>query len=98
MWGIAGRLIRIAENKTRLLSHEATLPTDTNLVDKIGTMPDDHFQELLTDGTIHPKVKRNDMAVHGAHESQGRALASGGSWVIRTRDRPWRPLRGAWAG
>ncbi len=55
---IAGRLIRIAESKHRLMPHEALLPTDTNLVDKISTLPDDHFQELLADGTIHPKMKR----------------------------------------
>ena len=32
-------------------------------------------------GTIHPKRKRNDMAVHAAQDSLERVLAFGGSWV-----------------
>ena len=61
-------------------------------------VPDDRFQEMLADGTIHPKMKRNDMAVHAAQDSLERVLAFGGSWGQPTRDRDWRPLRGAWAG
>ncbi len=80
---IAGRLIRIAENKNRLMPHAALLPTDSTTVDKIGTLPDDRFQEFLADGTIHPKIKRNDMAVHAAQDSLGRVLAFGGTRVIR---------------
>ena len=66
--GIAGRLIRIAEDK-RLFPHAGTLPTDSTVVDKICALPDDRFQELLADGTIHPKLNRNAMAVHAAQES-----------------------------
>ena len=59
------------------MPHAAILPTDSTVVDKLGTTPDDRFQELLADGTIHPKMKRSDMAVHAAHDSLGRGGVSG---------------------
>ena len=74
--------IRIAESKHRLMPHVALMPTDSLTVDKIGALPDDRFQELLADGSIHPKMKRNDMAVHAAQESQERDLAAEGAWGV----------------
>ena len=72
--------MRIAENKNRLLPHVGVLPLDGLTVDKLCALPDDRFQEFLEDGTIHPSMGRNDMAVHAAQESAQRGLASGGIW------------------
>ncbi len=70
--------MRIAENKHRLIPHAGLLPLDGLTVDEIGALPDDRFHDLLEDGTIHPSMGRNDMAVHAAQESAQRGLASGG--------------------
>ena len=63
------------------------MPIDSLTVDKIGALPDDRFQELLTDGTIHPKMKRGAMAMHAAHDSLERDLASGGTRSLPAQDR-----------
>ncbi len=72
------RLVRIAESKHRLMPHVALMPTDSLTVDKIGTLPDDRFQELLDDGTICPNMGRNDRA------SAVRLGAAGVKWGGRT--------------
>ncbi len=58
-----------------LLIEAGVFPTDSTIVDKIGALPDDRFQELLADGTIHPSMGRNDMAAHAAQDSQERVRA-----------------------
>ena len=63
------------------------MPVDSLTVDKVCALADDRFQELLDDGTIHPKMKRGAMVVHAAQESQERDLAFGGSWSHPARDR-----------
>ena len=73
------RLIRIAKDK-RLAPHGGLLPADNQILNKICSLTDEKFHELLEAGDIYPGMKRNDMAVHAAQDSLGRDLAFRGSW------------------
>ena len=67
------------------------LPADADILSKLVSLTDDRYQELLDDGTIHPSMGRNDMAVHAAPDSPQRDLASGGTrgGEPPAGDRPW---------
>ena len=87
---------RIAKDE-RLRRHGGALPSDSNTLGMLVSLTDERFHELLDDGTIHPKMKRNDMAVH-AQDSLGRGGTFGGI-VGGSRlalDRAWRAVRAAW--
>ncbi len=71
-------LIRIAGD-SRLAPHAGLLPSDSTTLGKICSLTDERFHELLDNGTIHPSMGRNDMAVHAAQDSLGRDLAFEGT-------------------
>ncbi len=83
-------LVRVREDE-RLRQHAAVLPSDATTLDKLRGLTDDRFQELLNNGTIHPNMGRNDMAVHVAADSPQRDLASGGTRVSRPEIATQRP-------
>ena len=56
------RLVRIAEHEERLTPHAGSLPDDSTTLSKLVSLSDDRFQELIDDGTINPKMGRNDMS------------------------------------
>ena len=81
----AKRLIRIAEDD-RIARHGGLMPSDHKILSKLCSLTDERFHDLLEDGTIHSKMKRDDIAMHAAQDSLGRVLAFKAGWGV---NRPW---------
>ncbi len=93
------RLVRIAEHASRLTPHAGLLPDDSTTLFKLCSLTDERFRKLLGNGTIHPNMGRNDMAVPGPVRCRWGAISSSlalGSHPVR--DRSWPAPRAAWAG
>jgi hypothetical protein len=68
------RLVGIAENaEARLRPHVGVLPSDTYTLYDLARLSDEHFDELVAAGVIHPAMKRTDIA---AEETRQRRAAS----------------------
>ena len=52
---------------------------DTTTLGKLCSLTDDRFKELLDNGTIHPNMGRDDMAVPGPLKSPWSAISPPGA-------------------
>ena len=63
------RLIAIAEDRERLLTHELVMPSDSYTLYQLTRLSEDRFTQLLEDGRIHPGMKRNEASAVSASKA-----------------------------